>query len=429
MYSILNVIDECERQAEDRAFIDRMKYRKIMEIVEKFAIENNLIVGGIAATKMLLKLNKLKLDSFRYEFYSGNASQVSRQLGDVLFKNDMDDLCHYVTVMTKIADYQFSISVDGRELIIISSLPIHRGVKTSDVVIPSRCIAPFTGKEIQCFGPELQLINIYSTICDPSKSNLWCEQLDAEIKLRKLLQSESKILDKIGAAESPKYMFSNELLHKFTNGPGRMLTGPIAINIYRGNKPFGRLQIITSNELEQEEKEISELAVKHNINVYFTINDPKLPTDVRLRRMTVYINDSVNGTITKEPICDIFNVASYEVVPFVLNSQLHPPNKLPATLKIGSPFVLMRFRLVDAWIMQILVRMDAVKASYAKGVINMIMMDYAEISNYCEKNKHKMEIILPINYLGIYEEIDLALKRAAFSGTKFISPPYMPAAA
>ncbi len=109
----------------------------------------------------------------------------------------------------------------------------------------------------------------------------------------------------------------------------------------------------------------------------------------------------------------------------------------PAQLKIGTPFVLMRFRLVDMWTMQVLMRMGAASASYGKGILLEMLSGYTAAAEFYEKTLQGAAadpdaaavLLMPeAAYIGRLEDTDLALKRAALgrAGARFF-PPYLPA--
>ena len=165
MYEGFDVIAAAEEEARATALKDRLRYRKFVEAAERFAAANDLIVSGGSATRLLLadggpgsgrpRPPEVGLDSFQYEFSSGQAVSGARALGDALYAVDPQGLGHYVQVLTKIAGTVFTIEVDGRLMFTVTALPVYRGVKTADVVIPSTRPAQFAeGVKLACMGPR-----------------------------------------------------------------------------------------------------------------------------------------------------------------------------------------------------------------------------------------------------------------------------------
>src|SRR5262245_54073200 len=123
MYSQLDAVGDAEARAESVALEDRMRYKAFVEAAERFAAANGLVVGGPAATRLLLgdpgdpaAPPPVGLDSFQYDFYSGRAPALARALGDAMYDLDPQGLGHYTTVLTKVPGYHLTVAVDGRDL-------------------------------------------------------------------------------------------------------------------------------------------------------------------------------------------------------------------------------------------------------------------------------------------------------------------------
>lgn len=468
MYSRLDVVEDAEGRAEAAAFKDRMRYEKFIEAGEQFAAKHGLIVGGPAATRLLLGSPEdaaappdLGLDSFQYDLFSGQAPAHARALGAAMYQLDPQGLGHYTTVLTKVAGYLLTVAVDGRDLFVVTALPAHRGIRTADVVIPSERPAQFAkGSDgaplrLLCTGPEIQLIGIYAALCNPAKASGWGDLLVTEASLRALFSQEirakiASAVARVGGAHPTATRLHRILRDKYVTGPSRVLIGPSAIALLTGKSVAGeeRLQVITAGRLDGDAQEITALAKAAGAEVAWKIDDPKIPTNPRLRRMTVHI--VVGGR--REPVLDVYNSAAFDLVPYVT---LAPPARRggrarrerpaetpadrgpPATLKIGTPFVLMRYRLIDMWTMQVLIQMGAVNAGFAKTVLNGMLAGYEAAAVHYEKllagaardPEGAAHQLMPMaSYIGRLEEPELALKRAAQSrsGARFY-PPYLPA--
>jgi len=475
MYSRLEVVEDAEHRAEAAAFKDRMCYEKFIEAGEQFAAKHGLIVCGPAATRLLLSAPEasessppiLGLDSFQYDLFSGQAPAHARALGDAMYQLDPQGLGHYTTVITKVTDYLLTVAVDGRDLFTVTALPPYRGIRLVDIVNPSTRPAQFAKDSngaplcLLCTGPELQLIGVYMMLCNPAKAANWGELLETEAGLRGLFGQEirAKIeaaVARVGgaarlSAAEPLYRI---LRDKYAAGPSRVLIGPAAIALLTGKSVVGeeRLQVITAGRLDGDAQEIVELAKAAGVEVAWKIDDPKIPTDPRLRRMTVH---AVLGR-RREPILDVYNSAAFDLVPYVTlaSAALWPgaasrrggrarrekapaTSGPPATLKIGTPFVLMRYRLIDMWTLQVLMQMGIINAGFARTTLNGMLSGYNAAAAHYESMlasaahdpagaSHQL---MPLTaYIGRLEDPELALKRAAQSrtGARF-HPAYLPA--
>jgi hypothetical protein len=497
MYTQLAVLPDEEARAEALAMLDRIKYRKFMEAAESFAIENELIVGGPGATRLLLGSPRdpslpppLTLGSFQYDFYSGHAPRMARALGDRLYQQAPEGLGHYVAVITKVPERHLSIEVDGRPMFTITSLPEYRGIRIADVVIPTRRHAQFVSRvgeqappQLACMGPELQLIDLYAALSNPSRAGDWGAFLATEVRLRALFQEEIRgklaaalakpVPEVRGGRSSQRANLYQIVYDKFAAGPSRVLVGSAAIALTVGmganaigksnreyDRPFDRLfdrlldhrlQLVTAEDLEAEVGELVRLAHVKGIELQWTLNDPKIPVDPRLRRLTVYITGDASSR--REPVLDLYNAAAHELVPFVTLQGLRTggargmrgtqgaprePWRPPAALKVGTPFVVLRFRLVDIWTMQVLVRMGSITPAYAEGVLREMLADYELMAASYETALKRAardaaraaaELMPASSYIGRLEAPELAARRAAQSrpGARFYSP-YLPAA-
>lgn len=459
---------------------DRSRYRKFMEAAEAFAIENELIVGGAGATRLLLgdsedpsRPPRLTLDSFQYDFYSGHAPRMARALGDRLYQQDPNGLGHYTAVVTKVPERHLSIEVDGRPMFTVTSLPEYRGIKIADVVIPTHRPAQFVaGARLSCLGPELQLIELYAALSNPARAGDWGTLLKVETELRSLFQKEIRaklatalakpLPEARGGRGQSRDAFYRVVYERFAAGPGRVLVGPAAAHLMptkgsrAGHLLSRRLQLVTAESLESEAKELARLARGQGLELQWTLNDPKIPVDPRLRRLTVYI--AGGGSSRREPVLDLYNSAAHELVPFVTLQGLSTGDtkssegrggrggresrgeswQPPAALRVGTPFVVLRFHLVDIWTMQVLVRMGAVTPAYAEGVLREMLADYERVAASYEASLRRAaqdvaraaaELMPLSSYVGRLEVAELAARRAAQSrpGARFYAP-YLPAA-
>jgi hypothetical protein len=520
MYTQLDVVGDAETRAEAAALADRLRYKVFIEAAERFAAENGLIVGGAAATRLLLgdpgrpsAPPPLGLDSFQYDFYSGRAPAHARALGDAMYELDPQGLGHYTTVITKVPGSLLAVAVDGRDLFTITALPVHRGVRTAEIVIPTPRPAQFATKgsapalplQLACMGPEIQLMGLYTSLCNPGLAGEWSELLATEASLRALFGREirAKITEAVSRAESPRVggaarrgAFFRRLYEKYVTGADRVLVGSAAEAILAG-RPLRledeRIQVVSASPLDAEGREIAALAKAEGLEVQMTTNDPRVPTDPRLRRLTVSLTEGRGGR--REPILDVYNAAAHELIPYVTagalggaqaagpqalggrrgkrqhfrrerepsaspqpqsqpqpqpqsqpQPQQSPPRGSapgwhpPAALKVGTPFVLMRFRLADMWTMQVLMRMGVVNAAYGSSTLHEMLAGYEAAAGLYERilataaaNPESVEAaaaqLLPLSlYVGRFEDPGLALRREALgrAGVRFY-PPYLPA--
>jgi len=219
------------------------------------------------------------------------------------------------------------------------------------------------------------------------------------------------------------------LLNQFANGPGRVVVGTVAINLIRKQPKSSRwrLQIVSADTLESEAQAVAAIVAQFNVSVTWRIDDPKIPTDPRLRRMTFYAQTALGA---RDPILDIYNAAQHDLIPY---TSVRPNDSNLAMLKIGSPFVLMRFRLVDIWTIQLLMQMKSIDAQYGNVMIRDFQTDFFNIAAHYDKIVGERSVpaavakLFPQFYIGRLEEYSQAIKKDAHkSRSEKMVYPYMP---
>jgi len=444
MYTLLDVIGDAERRALKIVLADRVRYNKFIKVAEEYVISRKLTVGGNYATQLLLGASdnsyappEVGLSSYQCTIYCNDALKHTRAIADAIYKLDPDDLAHYTVVGTTVADKQFNITVNGRALITVLALPLSRGGKPQIMLIPSIRPAQFAVEiggshlDINCVGPEIQLMEVYDALCNPSQSGRWEELLITESKLRKILCAS--IRKKIEGVAIIGGGGGHSAIHttirdKFASDSGRVLIGQEATELIT-NKTLrggGRLQVISNRSLESEAMAVAALAKRAGVLTEWKIEDPKIPTNYRLRRVTVYAVGK-----KRYPIIDIYNAAAFDLIPYTMKRD----HGAPANIKLGTPFVIMRYRLIDMWTIQLLGQMGVIDTSYVKRLLFEIIDGYEAIADYYEMKlteaRLKPELtaaaVLPISaYEGQLELPELALKRTS---SKRFYHQYFPAQA
>jgi hypothetical protein len=203
-----------------------------------------------------------------------------------------------------------------------------------------------------------------------------------------------------------------------------------------------RIQLLTENNLEDEGKLLSNIGQKHKIDIQWSISMPKYIDDFYLKRLTAYI--MIDGK--KQTLLDMFNYGEYNLIGYN-TIQLSGISSISGgsrkskkrdgkhdgkhnskhdgkhndrrgdthTLKYGSVYILMRFRLIDEWIFNLLYELKSIPESYAKDMIKHVRTGYLEISNYIDHHLSTDEQIIlyisKLEYIGIYKDINIELKR------------------
>lgn len=400
MYDNLDVVQYALNAAEASIMRDRLKYKPFFMIVENFITKKDLILGGRCATLLLIH-KPLTCEDFYYDIYSTKAKRHAYELVDACYRHDPAGLGHYAVVMPQGGDYE--IFIDQR--------PLFR-VKPLETVsfIPIQRQGNFTRLLLNCLGPEIQLIHIYSQLADPSHASSWSSLLHNEEELYQTLVSglDAQVTQaaiKFGAAQ-PFQQFRYKIMKHYLGLEGHALVGQEGLNLIM-KQPlnwYGRFQLITSLPFEDELRILTEIATPFGITLQSRITNPRVPVDQQLRRMTIYLPG-------RKAFIDIFNAGAYQVQTII-------KHKIPC----ASLYAIMRFLLIDAWTLHLVVYLGH---SPAADFTNNIYFIYKTFKRARELKNDK-KITFPFHFLGSYVDKQTYQKRERFR-TKNPTPPYYPA--
>ena len=409
MYKNLDVVKIAEETAISVIMSDRLKYLTFYEILENYIqnnSQNNILIGGEIATNMLL-LNKIKnkisVNSFQcYDLYSDSNKYHAYELANLFYSPE--GLGLYTNVETD--EIIYKINVNGRR--IAQFLPlIHIKGKDISVSLPKICSGIFTKTMLNCMGPEVRLIDTYQQLTSPNMVKNWPSLLKNEHNLRQLLLDtlRSKISQIFGG--SSKQHNNNIIQHiiqhiiQYLQSSNCVFIGTRAIKYLNKETPklYEKVQAITKYPLKEEATNIMKLLKTKGIQINYKITSPHLPTDIKLQRLTIKYKHSSGKT---ESIADIYNSAEYSLIPF---------NIAPTQEKIGTLFVLMRFCLIDIWILILIQKMGGYLTNeYVKIALNRIINEYESLSNIYKKTNKPFSENLS-SYIGVYENPILYQKR------------------
>jgi hypothetical protein len=455
MYTVFDeptVVDTQVAAALAAAVADRKRYDGFMAAAEAVAAARGLVVGGGGASRLLLGVGCANgMPDYAYEFYSDNALADARALADRLHGVDPGGLGHYVMMAVRVPFHVYTVTVDGRDMFTVTAMPRHRGIRLADAVIPSVRPGQFGAPELLCLGPELQLIKVYTALCSPARAKDWPELLGLEAQLRAALPAPRAA----PACNARPHPIVAVLMALYAGGASRVVVGAAAVAaLGRGGKdrPLYRLQVVTASNLETEGQEIVALGKRHGATLQYAVNDPKVPVDSRIRRLTVYACGP-SSRDRREAVADVYNAAAHETVPYrevaiEPGATSRAPKGSPAvasdgsdhaavTVKVGTPFAILRFLLTDIWTIRVLEKMTAVSGEFAADVIAGLGTLFGECAAVYDKMKtqpRRFASLLPVSdYIGRAEDHELALKRAAQADRSGRAghppPPYYPARA
>lgn len=428
---ILNIIEEARNLVAKK----RKKYDHLMKIIEFFISENDIIVR--------------EATEYFYDLYTLDMFNLPLKLTNLLYETD-PDIAKYVTLEIKIYKYHSRITIDGIPFVHFTYI----NPEIRQNILDYTCTGIHTKVIYKCFGPEVLLINLYADLINPALFKNWVSLSTIEYKMSNEIITH--LTERIGggnssykrslidqmmdiyfgnihstkrntkkydsdieysthakiSSESNKY--KNIVLNNFICDQ-HVLVGQIAINIYKGIKHIGRIQIVTSRSLNDEIKILKGLI---GASITYSINNLKIPTNLNLHKMTIFYE--------KDAIIDIYDAGTFELISYNTMDHDFQGLSLNHSLKfnVGSPFVIMRFRLIDIWSTLYNMKAGNLSKEVAISVVHKLIADYVEMRN--KMNDLDISNIFSLKYVGYLEDQQLNKMRiAARLRVKFIQP-YMP---
>ena len=341
-------------------------------------------------------------------------------------------------------------------------------------------------------GPGVQLVAVYAGLTDPSRADEWPALLLAEAALRaQYVRAEEAAEggsdgdgDGVvgGADELPVLALAEALAEEYVPLGGHVAVGGYAARAFDpASGGCARLQVVSSSTFAEEEEAVRRIATRMGYRVQTTTDDPKVPTDRRLRRMAVHVVRPGGG---REVVLYVYNSAGYELIPFAAaktggrrgrggrpprhhkkkgkdgdggrrdkprgdrarrdkprgdtgawSGPIGPP---PPGAPIGSFFAVMRFSLVEAWTMRLLRAMGKLTSQAAGRALANLLGDYRRTAAayVAARDRGDFAAVFPSEFVGCFVDPVLCDKRQHFRayalakktpGKQAFFPPYLPA--
>lgn len=412
MYLRINTIKTIEPLAEEFVFNnDRMLYKPFFERAEQFCSDNNVLIGGPVGVHMLIK-KEINKDLFVWDLYCDDIFQTSKNLATALSEVKSPHVpSRTVALQTNIRHKEFTIFVYTRMLFKIYSLDKYRGVKLSEMMCQNTTPGYFTQVPIKCICAEMQLIETYRILYTPAKMAMWQAGLDIEDKLFAVATGPASDI-KGGREQSCDYQ--KVLVQLLTKSP-HVLIGDHALSDMGLITNPARIQIISSDDIEiirtLVEKTICNQRTKIN-QVKYSLN---IPSDFQITKHTLYITSGKDQT----PIMDVFNSSQFEMIPYYWGRDKY------AGVRIGNPWVILRFLFIDIWVLKLIMRMSG-DAKPMKCKISTNVSRAALVRKFIS-TRGPTEAFQLSNYAGTYINETIAKKKLIKEiGDRF--PMFYPAA-
>ena len=441
MYTQIGVVDTAELLARAAIMRDRERFLPIFIAADKYVAASGLIIAGDAALRALTEnaalraltengARELTPEDFAADYFSSQGAAHARGLADAIYAADPNGLAHYTTMATSSGGTHWVILVDSRPLFTITALPVERGAQAAMAFTPKTVRSKFQpGLELKCISRELARIRVFTELCDPTALDRLGELLNYAASLSSEEAPHSEEAPKEAVTGGDKTVSH---AREFLIGPNRVIIAPIfskTDSIF--TKP--RIQIVVSDPLDREAQVAVDTLSKEGYAASYTIENPAVPGDPRLRCATVYVEGDRDQ---RRAVLDIYNSGAHELIPYVEGCICPARHRdvCPHPVKIGAPFAALRFLSVSLWTLRMLgQRVDtaAAAAMVQSQIRAMTPAVFAAIA------AGEFDRLFPQNYIGRVESADTARKREgrlAGMGSRAkdgarprFYPPYLPA--
>ena len=408
----LNQLDRLREPAIEKALEDRHRFDIIYVIIEKYIKKKNLIIGGEISIKKAIGLPRDK-DDFSYIVYSEHPVRDGFEIS-----NKIAEHTNAVYMRTDLYGKELSVKVQDRPLVQIVGLPKNMRQIISPIDVDGLLYVP----------PDYHLLQMYRLLYLPIPDD-WEETMKYEKQLQEWLQKEYKTNSNkfIGGRSLPfDRVELKKQLFKHLKTQEVVFVGPDAAETLVKKEldisSNSALYIVAKSDYSKEIKLWIQQATK--LPVIVKKSGVQLLTDFRLERYTISIVHDSN-TI---PVLYMYNSLDYDLVPYV---------KLDDdSIKIGNIFVVLRFVLIDIWIIKVIRSFGGMPEHVAKPKIIenydilFKLRKHLDIDdkNIAPDSLHNLYGIFQkpndSNYLGQYYS-DRNAKKELIKSTKYV-PDYLP---
>jgi len=423
MFKQLDYVKMAESSAMVHVMEERNKFLPYLEIAENFAKKEKLIFGGNAGLDILLG-NEPTVESFELTLYSNDILNHSRRLAMEFYKK-YPEKAKLTKVRTLIPYQKLMISINSRTIVIMKSISPHRNSRLGNIIVSQTGQGLFTKHIQKCLGPDLILINIYNQLIDTNYSNSWSKLVEVEQKLYNILQSHKVEITKSHNKKSFKgggekdntkqiyYKFMNDVMDNFVSQPNNVVILPCK----EKNNQLLRIKITSDDSFENCEKKIRRIAKKYTLQIHKNVNDMSIPIDRCIKKLTLcFFNVK---TMKKQAFMDIYNTAQYTAIPYVTNKESLIPISnvtISPNIKVGTPYVLLKFILVEMWTIRTLLNANAIDKILCSNLFNNLFNSYSNIHDIIMEIIHNgnLELIFQsdINsYIGQYLDENIMSRR------------------
>lgn len=398
-------------QLERRVVEERNRYDYIYAIIDSYiASADDIVLGGVMGLHLMLGRER-SWDDYVYHLYSesalSHANTLTNTIARTLVVQKKTDI---IAMRTKIAHVSYEIVVDGRVMVMFHNLKSNP-VRAIDLIRPIAAkwfvgdTGPLAATGVSVLSPETYLLDIYWELTSPALADEWQANLDMETALVKMLGTRRSALKRVDGGDGGDDI-SLKLLKEFVaNNDHVLLLGEHALRFYDA-------EVVLSSSVIHVISDLSADEIIGAIRVIVaplpaTKNDRTLNMmqDARLRRLTIRVGDEHDS----REVMYVYNSAEYDLVPFnTLKSEEH-------SIRVGNPYVLLRFMLVDLWMIKWVLSMGKINEQFANKRMDNILTNFFalrdKLNGICVFQTH--------DYIGTYHDEIIDQKMSSIGSQKF----------
>lgn len=367
---------------------ERLKWENYYKIIESFIKKNNLYIGGNIACDLLQGNQTQNIYDFEYEIYGFDIYNHGMKLADLIAPISKD-----VVLKTVVLHKKLQLWSNSRVFCNLYNIDEH----ADQIIMPLKKDG-FYEKELLVIPPEIMLITLYHTLYDPAQYDDWAETIENEKTLFKILKDRKEKL--VGEGETEVEGGSNELKLDSYNSRKEfldfmlhlirktdiILIGDHAIEMI-SDKKSDSLILSVIGDHDTASTLIKLIRTKYkDAHITETSKYINVIKDYRLKRTIL------RASKDEKEIIYIYNCTDYETIPTFVQDGY----------RIGSGFVILRFLIIDLWIIRWIRSMNAIDEGYANKRQEVILKGYINFRYFLQDKDELKFILKKEDYIGTY---------------------------
>lgn len=425
---------ELDKEFKKIIKINRMsEYETLYKVIEEYVNRKpNLILTDFK------RLASFNLDSpvLLYEIYSSEPFMDGKELADKIYK----DVGKYVVLNTNEYNKEFTLLYDGMVTCKIYGMLNYKGISLINLISAVSINGFWSSLKLNYLPPELELIDVYKRLYSPECFAEWSDLVEIEETLftdiykrnesGEIVGGVACTLRQVNELETLKILIVNKFLAEkdivligpwaiieiaagiFGKGIAEVSGSMVKIHGEADKKCIEKVQIIIDCSIDKFMEELTFFIKKHSsVKLIYKEQPIHLIKEFRLVKHTIYIIFEDKCGVVEKPLMDVYNAASYSLIGYT-TSQRFMVNKAESSysknIKVGNLFVILRFLMIDIWLLKVVQKLNFLTKDVLIKKINMILgyMKFLRKLNIV-KNKAFSD-----HYIGIYESESQAKKKS-----------------